>query len=836
MKFPRIHKPFVRRELGAPGAQSLVLLLCVTLSVLTVTALEGFDAGVTESMLRDARALHGGDVIVRSPYEISPSIRERIDNLEKRGVATGVRVHRFYSVVRSTSRDDSLLVDLKAVEPVYPLYGRVELRSGRPLREVLKKGATVVEAALLERLGVKVGDSLHVGKAVLTIEDVVIREPDRPVNFFSFGPRVFVAFEDLGSLDLIKEGSRVRYSWLLEVRDAGKVEAVADELREAARRGPEQVETYRTARSRIKRFFDNFLFFLSLIAIFTLLLAGIGIQSTLAAYLRERERTFAILKALGATSRFILFNVLVVVLVLGLVGTSLGLACGFLLQNHLPALFRDLVPPNIEMALDASGILKGLFMGLGTVALFTVFPLSALEEVKPTAVFRKELFSPSLSRQSYAWIPVFLALFTALVLWHLKEVRTGLIFMAGSLGFIAATTVTSALLLAALKKLRPKSLACRQALKGLFRPRSATLSILVTLTASLTAIFSMYLLERSLRASYVESYPPDAPNLFFIDIQPSQLNEFSKALGMEAEYHSIVRARITAVKGEPVNPREERRRRGDSFARSFNLTYRSKLLDDEALVEGKSLFRQDWGKEIQVSVLDDVLEIRPLEIGDRITFNVQGIPLDARISSIRTRTRKSLGPFFYFVFPPKVLEDAPRAIFTAVRVDPARISSLQNRMVKRFPGVTVVDVTRTAATLAEVLTKLANIIRFFTLFSILAGGLILLGSMFATRFARIQETVYYKILGAPRSFIRRIFALESIFLGMAGGFSAVLWSQIVAWQVCTRVFNISYRFFPGPALIAIALTVLVVFLVGFSASLPVVGRKPAVFLREQTDE
>jgi putative ABC transport system permease protein len=341
--------------------------------------------------------------------------------------------------------------------------------------------------------------------------------------------------------------------------------------------------------------------------------------------------------------------------------------------------------------------------------------------------------------------------------------------------------------------------------------------------------------EKNLDATFVRSYPPDAPNLFFIDIQPDQKDAFARFLAIPATYYPVVRGTITAVNDALIDRDTERQKRGDNLAREFSLTYRESLLEDERIIAGKKLFRDDW-PESQVSVLDTVLKMRDMKIGDRITFRIQGVPIEARISSIRTRTRAALQPFFYFVFPDQVLKDAPQTVFTAVRVDKKQISSLQNRIVSRFPSVSVIDVTETVRVFARVMERLTLIVRFFTLFSVVAGVLIIISSVFATRYTRIQEAVYFTILGARGKFVLSVFAVESLLIGLASGLIALVLSQAGSWIICRRALDVSYNPLVGISIVMILTTTGLVIAVGLGASLSIIRQRPAAFLREQTEE
>jgi putative ABC transport system permease protein len=835
MKNSFVHIPFIGRQIIRSQRQAIVFVLCVALSIVTLLSLNGFSASVQNSMLKDARTLHAADIIIRSSNELTPAVVDLVARLENNHEITSTRGWEFYSMVRPKDNKDSLLAKLKVVQPGYPLYGKVELKSGREFASVLKTGNIIVAQALLDRLQLRLGDQLHVGSATLKISDIVLQEPDQPVNFFFLGPRVFVSAEDLNRLDLVKKGSRVQYTYLIKVPNVAKINSIADRLRTAADEDQERVDTFRTAQSGVKRFFDNVLFDLSLISIFTLLLAGIGIQSALTAFLKEKENTIAVMKTVGATSRFFTFHYILILAILGMAGTILGLIGGFFLQNALDVLFVGLVPSNVRLLISWEAVFQGLALGVIVVGVYSFIPLYRLKEIKPVAVFRKELTHSQRRLSFYLSTVLIFIFFLLLVFWQVKDIKTGLYFVTGVIVMILITALLAEVVLFLLKRVKFKSLMIRQAIKGLFRPGNATRPIIITLTASLAVIFSIYLIERNLDAAFIQSYPADAPNLFFLDIQPSQLKQFADTLGIQTEYYPIVRAKILAVNDEKIHRQKERQRRGDNLARTFNLTYRSHLLEDEVLVKGKRLHREDWGT-LQVSVMDTVAKKRDMDIGDSITFKIQGVPLKARISSIRARTRETIRPFFYFVFPEETLGDAPQTIFTAVKVSKNQIPAIQNKIVAGFPNVSAIDVTQTLSAFADVMAKLSLIIRFFAVFSIVAGLLIILSSVLATRFARIQEAVYYKILGAKSVFVVSVFTMENLFLGLVSAALALALSQAGSWVICKEVFDIPYYFFWGKSFLLIAGTVLLVLFVGLLPSISVLHQKPVIFLRNQTQE
>lgn len=824
--------PFIFRQLFRSSKQAIVFIFCVVLSLSAITAFSGFSESVNRSVLGDARKFHAADIIVRSRSTLSDPLDRAMDDLVQKGRVERARYYEFYSVVRAGDDNASVLADVKIVENTYPFYGEVLLKSGRSFHEGLRAGRTIVAQALLDRLGLEVGDKLKVGFSTLVIQDVVTSEPDRPVNLFSFGPRVFVANEDRDALGLIEKGSRVSYVNLLKVSDSSAVNRVADRLKRIAVADRERVDTFQTARSRFKRFVDNFLFFLKLVGFFIMVISGFGIQVTLTAFLNEKKTSIAIMKAMGATNRYITRHFMLIVFILGSTGIVMGLLAGYLVQHGLARALASFLPENMQVSISWIGVVKGVLLGVSVVTMFSFFPLYRLKETRPVMILRRDA-APRGKRWPYMVSGLlFFAFFSGLVFWHMQDVTFGLYFIGNIAGLILMSFLFTHLMLLVLKRIPIRQLAFRQAVKGLFRQGNPTKSIVITLTASLCVIFTIYLMERNLDTSFVQSYPPDAPNLFFLDIQPSQVDDFSKTIGRDITFYPVVRARILSINGVAIDRKKEGQKRRDNFSRIFNLTYRDYLMENERIIAGESLFDKDCA-EPEVSILDIVVDMRKMDIGDKILFRIQGVPLEARISSIRTQDMESMSPFFYFVFPEKILKDAPQAIFAAINVEKSRLTSVQNTIVSRFPNISVIDVSETIKTFSDLMKQLSRIIRFFTLLSIAAGVLILISAIFATRAERVIESVYYKVLGAKKRFVFQVFALENMLIGLLSALLALIMSETAAFMICKHMFDISYRFFLPSSLLMMAASVFLIVVIGIVTSKSILDKKPIAFLREQ---
>ena len=840
-----IHTRFIYRQITSSLKQTFVFVACVALSLVTLVSLGGFGESVNNALLRDARQLIAADIVVRSEFPFQDSLNAELDRLQNTPGVQIARTYEFITLVRTKGGDQSLLSELKVVEPGYPFYGQVTLSSGLPFDQVLQKGQAIVGQNLLDRMGLKVGDPLQIGDITVTIADVVLSEPDQPVDLFSLGPRIFLSATDLDATGLIKLGSRVNYRALVRVTDNSKVDAVAAQLKAVVDPQLVQVNTYRTNQSLVQRFFENFLDFLSLIGIFTLMLAGIGTQSSLSAFIREREDTIAMLRTLGASGRFIIYQFFGVAAVLGAAGTLIGLVIGLALEWIFPILFAPFLPPQVEFVLSFRSILEALLLGFFVVAVFTFLPIYQLQSLKPHFIFRKEENAAprgAIFFFAQALILFFLGFMTYRYLHN--PLRTAY-FTAGMVVLILVITFLAWLVLSLLRRQNIAPLDIRQAVRGLFRPRNATIAIIVTLAASLTVLFTIFLIERNLDASFVQAYPVGTPNVVLLDIQPDQRDGISKILGEEPDFIPVIETRIRQINVVAIVPQSggspgSNRDPNDPprLDAPFPVTYRNQLLPSEQLIAGKNLFSSQSAGVAQVSISETMLKVYPFKIGDRIQFDIQGVPMEAQVTSIRQVGDNQSGfqPAFNFVFREQDLIDAPQTIVSTISIPSAELPGLQNKIAAAYPNVTVIDVTATIKIVAGLVADITTIIRFFTIFSIAAGILIIISSILATRFARIQESVYFKVLGAKGWFVLRVFALENVFIGFVSAMLALFLSQAVSWILVTRVFHLTYGAYWGSSLLLMVSTIILVMVVGLLASVSILQKKPITFLREQTVE
>ena len=831
-----IHYRFLLEELRYGGKQVITFIVCVALSIATLTALNSFKRDVHGSLINEARDLQGGDIIIHAHQPISEQLQLAVQTLIQEKRVLQQKTFEFYTVALAETKERSLLSSIKAVEPAYPFYGTIELTSGRQLDEALGTGTVVVAQEVLDRLNLATGESLIINEVAFTITDTVTFESMRPVSFLSFGPRIFISMADLERLGLLGRGSRVEHEVLLQLTDSDEVEEITAALSASAVPRVERVETAANARSRVKAFFDNLLFFLSCISILTLMLSGIGMQGSLSAILYQKQKIIAVTKAFGASNRFLLIQYLIMVSFMGAFGSVIGIGLGYAIKRLFPLLFGDLVPKGVGYTFHPADTLEGIVLGILVVTVFTLLPLHRLGTVKPVMIFRHETGAAKRHTAPLLTAIVCGLFLSLLVIRQIDDLKIGIFFVLGLVLLISTVSLTASVSLWLLKRSPLPTLVLRQAAKSLYRPGNASRSIIVTLTSAISVLLVIFLLKLNLFATFIESYPENAPNLFCIDIQQDQKDLFQAVVGEEVLLFPVIRARLLSINDQPIDPEQERERKTDNLGREFNLTYRETLLDDEIIIGGDSLFE---GAEIlpagvvALSVLDSIAEIGEIELHDRLRFNIQGVEIEAQVTSIRSRTKSRLYPFFYFVFEPATLETAPQTFFSAIHLPRELIPDMITAIVAQLPNVSTINVADVADRFGRLMKRLSVVITFFASFSIMAGCLILISTIFATRLDRIRETVYYKVLGADSNFILMVLTCEHAMLALLSSIMAVVFAEAAAWLICTTIFNIVYQPHWQVAGLTVICSILLVVMIGLASSFGIIQQRPAVYLRQQ---
>jgi putative ABC transport system permease protein len=819
------HPTLLRREARTGAAQMALFAFCVILATIAVSVTAGWRASVDSALASENKKGAGGDVVVFSTEPFGS------DMVQAAAPFQGVRTTEMFTVALAPSTDLSLFSKLKGVEPGYPLYGELPLASGRDPHQVLKTGL-IVEQRVLERLGLKVGDELKVGTRVFQVADVALSEPDRPLGLFGVSPRIFIAFQDLESTGLERPGSYLERRIHIRLPDPAQAETVAGKLREAAVPDQERVETWERPPVNMERFVENFFTFLDMMAVLATALGGLGMQSTLSTWLTNRRKSIAVMKTFGADRGFILRHYSVLVGGVTVLALGVGLLGGAGFLQISGEYLSTMLPVRVQPGLSVLSALQAAMLCLVVAGAFSLAPLLAASGIRPGAILRQELTRVSFrtrTRQTVLAVVTLYALLATLTENPLRaaKITLGLAVVLGVSALFANQTVRAA------RRSRPSSLALRTALGSWRDPSNKTVSVVFVLSTCLTILFTVGIVERALRQNWLAAMPADVPNLLFLDIQPSQWKEFEKFVGLPMEVTSTMRVRAQAVDGKKIDRSAKREYWDRDARREFDASPTTKLPANDYLVAGDSLF---VGSEPhQVSLRDDVAEALDAGIGQEVEFTIQGVPVKAKVSSIRHSDREGFRPRFELLFPPALVEGAPQTMYARLRLDEAKVGPLQTRVAKAYPSLVSVDVSLTIRLVGERLFQMVGLVRYFLLAGLLAGATILVSAAWSARWDRLRESAYLKVLGANRSFVHKVLLYENLALGgLCSGLSFVL-AVFSSWALCRWTLEVPYPDLSDLFPVMLLLPTAVISGLGWLLSRGVVSTKPAPFLRESDE-
>lgn len=879
------------RETRAAWRHFLYFLVCIAIGVGALTGVSLFGTQVERAVTKEARGLLGGDLEIRLSRQISSKGQEVLDTLSGRGIVlahVSELVAMAQKIGSSEHGQSTQIIELKAVEPQYPLYGALRVDPQEDVSELLRQQTrqcpdrlcfgAVVQESLLIRMGVRIGDRLRIGQGLFIITGIVRTEPDRMANAFSLGPRVLISREGLHAAELVKLGSRIRERHLLKIPSMTEPEPLLYELRERLAQDSARVSSYRDAQPQLKQSLEQLTRYLGLIGLTALFVGGLGVATSVHAFVREKLNTVAILKTLGADSPTIIWTYGLQAMILGFVGSLVGLIIGMLLHQGLPwmiaALMASDLPDQLEFATNGTNLTlaplaKGLALGMLSSLLFTLWPLLTIREVKPARIFRRDIVPPTQTpnhrtgRWRAAWrridsvkalVSAVIGLGLALVsVWQAGSWKVGLLFVLAFAVAVLLLGASARMALMVLKKWpRPKALVLRQALGNVVRPGSQAVSITIAIGIAVMVITTVSLVERSLLTQVGNNRPSDAPTFFFIDIQPDQAEGVAALLRQRSSDQTprltpLVRSRISAIKDEPVKveatseeeeqkekaAQKEERRKKWYLTREYVLTFLQDLPKDNTVVQG------EWWKPGQVfakpliSMEEDAAKQLGLTVGDRVEFDIQGAPISGEISNIRHVEWGNFSTNFYMILSPGALAGAPHTYVATVHVAPSEETALQQAVVESFPNVTAINMGDVLDGFARVLDRLSLAIQAVALFCVLSGGLVMAAALAATRYRRLYESVILKALGATRSVIVRAFAAEYALLGALGGILGCALASILSWAVLETVFDLAWSLQPTVLVTGFAITITLTMLVGFLSTYRLLGQPPLTVLRHE---
>ncbi|MBF0201507.1 MAG: ABC transporter permease [Desulfamplus sp.] len=706
-------------------------------------------------------------------------------------------------------------------------------------------------------LGVDTGEIVRMGNLDFKVAGVLISYPDSSITAFEFAPRIYMGISHLENTGLTGFGSRIRYAIFYKL--PGKIDAKqkAQELTRHIQNifdgtPPITVQSSEDANRNLDRFFGYFTGYMGLVAIVAIFLAGIGTAYLFRGYINAHLRETAILMTLGARRSETCLLLIFQLMLMGLAATILSVLLSFLILPLFPGLLGGIIPENFETAAAPSGIILAAFLGIPGSVIFCLPVFAGIYTLKPVVLLRgidetggvalgnpgtKESKNSIIKKEfiisALSGVPALLT-FWILAVWQSGSMEQGTIFFAVFFAVMVIMAIIGFSMIALVEKFcaTPRVM-IKIALRNLHRHKVSSMACFVTIAMG---AFLMNLIPQIKNGIQEEIARPEGlkiPGFFLIDIQPEQLSplgEFLHDNGLALTNASpMVRGRITSVNGEAFNDKGTFRRR------EFNFSCRESLDISETIIKGKALNPEPWDFEsdlpMEISLEEGFAERLHLNIGDSMTFDIQGIPMEGRVVNLRKVRWNSFQPNFFILFQKGVLDDAPRTYLASIPQMPQKERmELQNDLVRNFPNISVLDVNRTVNQMLGITDRLTFAINFMAWLAVGAGLVVLFSIVRHETRKRSWEINLLKVLGAGFSHVRLIVLVEFGFLGFSAAIFAVLLSLAASYGISWLFFEGLWSFGWGYALLSIAAITGISILTALAAAGRVIRQKPVSLL------
>ena len=833
------------RETRSAWKRLVFFFICIAIGVGAIVALRSVIQSVRLVLSTEARSLMAADIFISTDRPWQNGTPERIAARVSR-IPDSSRIDAIEMVTMARPVDESAgitkVVELRAVQPGFPFYGRLTLQGGTPYSHaLLRNNGALVRPELLAQFGLAVGDDIAIGKARFTIRGVIALEPGRSLSAFSLGPRVFIDYDDLAETGLVMFGSRISRQMLLRVPESD-IDALTRDLEADLRPEFVRVRSYRDRQEQIGEDFERAENYLSLVGLVIVVLGGIAVSSVTRVFVRQKIKSIAVMKCVGGTSRQILAVYLLQAVGLGIIGSLVGVALAWAAIAVIPEDMNQIGTLSVEYGLSRSAAAQGMGIGVLVSLLFAMVPLLEVRQVKPSLLLRQETGGGRRDWFQIGATVVVAGALVALASWQAASISVGLSVCAGFIGLTLVLQGIGWLLTRLTRPLARSSwFPMRQAVLHLGRPGNQTRVILLTVGLGTFFIMGVRGLQVNLLDQFALQIGENTPDMFLVDIQQDQAAEMKAFLAERLPPESqplfipVLRARVTG-KGVNLDDVEDLQGRG-RLSREYTITYRDRLESNETLVKG-AFPKPTVGSDVpEVSIEESVVQRFGIDVGDVIRFDVLGRAIHARVSGIRrVEWREGRSGGFMFVFGAGTFDGAPHWFFAPVRAnlaDPAERGRLTHDVVVRFPNVSVIDLREVLESVRKVFQVVTVAIDVVGSLVLLTGGLILAGAVAVTKFQRIYEAAIFKTLGASSRAIAAMLMVEYGLLGTIAGAVGSFGALALVWGVSRFALDIPWRPVLHENIVGTVATSVLITIIGVAASADVLKRKPLAALRAE---
>ena len=831
---------FAARDLRSGLQGFWIFLTCLALGTGTIAIIGSLTAAIERGLDEQGQPLLGGDLEFALIHrETTP---EEAAFIASKGQVSKVATVRGMAV----AGENATLIEAKAVDASYPLYGRVELEGGMPLAEAIATKDGVRGAAadplLIGRLGINPGDRIKLGSIEVQIRALIKLEPDRLSDGVVLGPRLLLTEETLRATGIVQPGSLIIWRYRVKTPDTSQpaVRAVVKEAEESFKDAGWRVRTRNNAAAGADGFIERLGYFMTLVGLASLIVGGAGIANAVQAFVTRKMGSIATLKCLGAPARDVMGIYLTEILLVGAIAIAIGLAAGAVAPPLVAALLGSLLPLPVSTGVEIRPLLFAGVLGFLTTVAFALWPLAHTRRVAASALFRSRIAPvhgwPGLAE--LAAIAIALALIAVLTFLSFENTKVTAMFLGGLVAsFVVLLGLARLIILAAQRLPRSSSAIWRYAIGNIHRPGSAAASVILALGLGLTLFVTLALTDRSISSELRSGIPEKAPAFFFLDVRNGDLAAFREAVAKEAGVTHVnnspmLRGRVVAVKGVPADkvqasPESNWALRGDR-----GLTYAETLPEGSKLVEGE-WWPAGYSGPPLVSLVDEIANGIGVKIGDEITVNVLGREITAKVANLRQVNWRSLGINFVMVFSPNTLKSAPHSHIVTVEMNGGDEAQLLNHMARAYPSVTAVRVKDALDTVSGLLEQMLVAIRGANVLTLFTGVLVLAGALAAGLSERLYEAVVLKTYGASKRQLVGAFIIEYAGLGLAAAAFGLAVGSAASWFLARFILEMPWSFSAPTAALTALLAMTVTVAAGLAVTWRALSVKPTPYLRNE---
>jgi putative ABC transport system permease protein len=835
-----------------------VFIACLALGVAAIAAVTSAARSLGDGLNREGRRILGGDAALTLIHR-EPTTAERayVDGLGQVSVMATLRA------MLQAGDKGSTLVEIKAVDGAYPGIGSFVAEPDQPVQALLApqdgKPGVLVDPLVLARLNLGVGETVRLGERDVVIRGTVVSEPDKVAAGVGFGPRLLMTEAALRETGLVQPGSLIRWTYRVimpgaEAEVAERLARLEADTKAALPEAGFEVRTRSNADPRFARNIDRFTQFLTLVGLTALLVGGVGVANAVRRFVDVKRMDFATLKALGASGGQVVLIHMAEVLLVALVGIGIGLVVGAALPFVLAGALADVLPVPLAPTIAWAELATAALYGLVTALVFAILPLGKAHDTPVSALFRDVVAADAAKpRRGYVIaFAVALASLAALTILFAHDARIAAIYI-GLIGavFGLLRLVAVGIMALAARLPRPGNAPLRMAIANMHRPGALTPSLVLSLGLGVALLSALTFIDASLNRQLTQNLPEKAPRFFFVDIPNARAPAFdafiaAQAPGAKLERVPMMRGRIVALNDTPAEQIRAADRASWVLEGDRGITYAATLPDGSIIMDG-TWWAADHRGEALVSFDHEIAAGLGLKVGDRVTVNVLGRNLTARIANLRKIEWRSLGINFVMVFSPNTFAGAPHthlATLTpatdasapadataAARALTASDAALLRGLARDFPSVSAVRVSDALEAANALVQRLGFAIRLASGVAIAASLLVLAGALAAGQRSRLYDAMILKSIGATRGRILGVYGLEYSLIGLVAAVFGVFAGAGAGWAVTTQAMNIGFVFDPLGAIVLSFATVAVAIIFGLAGTLNILTKKPAQYLR-----